>query len=91
MKKAAIIGGTGYGAIELIRLLHNHPKLQVTKVISHSQSGEVLSSIYPHLKKLPEIKLVDMDMESLEAEVDVVFIATPAGVAKEYRTQDTRT
>lgn len=82
MKKAAIIGGTGYGAIELIRLLYNHPKLQVTKVISHSQSGEVLSSIYPHLKKLPEIKLVDLDMKSLEAEIDVVFIATPAGVAK---------
>lgn len=82
MKKAAIIGGTGYGAIELIRLLHTHPKLEVTKVISQSQSGEVLSSIYPHLLNLPEIKLVDLDIPSLENEVDIVFLATPAGVAK---------
>lgn len=82
LRKAAIIGGTGYGAIELIRLLHNHPKLEVTKAISHSQSGEVLSSIYPHLEKLHEIKMVDLDIKSLEAEVDIVFIATPAGVAK---------
>ncbi|MHA6251584.1 N-acetyl-gamma-glutamyl-phosphate reductase [Oceanobacillus sp. CAU 1775] len=82
MKKAAIIGGTGYGAIELIRLIHSHPKLEVTKVISQSQSGEVLSSIYPHLLNLPEIKLVDLDIPSLEQEVDIVFLATPAGVAK---------
>lgn len=83
LKKAAIIGGTGYGAIELIRLLKTHPKLEVAKVISHSQSGEVLSSIYPHLKSLPEIRLEELDISSLEAEVDVVFLATPAGVAKE--------
>lgn len=83
LKKVAIIGGTGYGAIELIRLLHTHPKLKVTKVISHSQSGEVLSSIYPHLNNIPEIKLEELDIPSLEKEVDLVFLATPAGVASE--------
>lgn len=83
MKKAAIIGGTGYGAIELIRLLSTHPKLQVTKVYSHSQSGENLSSIYPHLNNLPEIRLEELEINKLEDEVDLVFLATPAGVAKE--------
>ena len=82
MKKAAIIGGTGYGAIELIRLLHTHPQLEVTKVTSHSQSGDPLSSIYPHLLNLPVIQLEELDIRSLEDEVDIVFLATPAGVAK---------
>ena len=81
MKKVAIIGGTGYGAIELIRLLHTHPKLKVTKVISHSQSGEDLSSIYPHLLEVSEIKLETLNTSKLANEVDIVFLATPAGVA----------
>lgn len=83
MKKVAIIGGTGYGAIELIRLLHTHPHLEVTKVISHSQSGESLSSIYPHLLNLPIIQLEDLDIGSLKDEADIIFLATPAGVAKD--------
>lgn len=79
----AIIGGTGYGALELIRLLHTHPRLEVTKVISHSQNGEVLSSIYPHLLNLPIIQLDELNIHSLEDEVDLVFLTTPAGVAKD--------
>jgi N-acetyl-gamma-glutamyl-phosphate reductase len=91
LKKVAIIGGTGYGAIELIRLLHTHPKLEVTKVISHSQSGQDLSSIYPHLLEVSDIKLETLHPESLANEVDLVFLATPAGVAKEIvpKLQDT--
>ena len=83
MKKAGIIGGTGYGAIELIRLLDTHPKMEVVKVYSHSQSGEVLSSIYPHLINKADIKMEKLDLDCLEEEVDIVFLATPAGVAKE--------
>ena len=37
--KAAIIGGTGYGSIELIRLINNHPILEVGSVVSNSQAG----------------------------------------------------
>lgn len=83
MKKVAIIGGTGYGAIELIRLLHTHPRMEVTKVISHSQSGEALSAIYPHLLSLPIIQLEQLETSSLAEEVDLVFLATPAGIAKD--------
>lgn len=83
MKKAGIIGGTGYGAIELIRLLDTHPKMEVAKVYSHSQSGEVLSSIYPHLINKADIQMETLDLDCLEEEIDIVFLATPAGVAKE--------
>lgn len=82
MKKVAIIGGTGYGSVELIRLLQNHPKLEVTKVYSHSQSGEKLSTVYPHLLNNEDVLMEELDIASLEDEADLVFLATPAGVAK---------
>ncbi|RDW19829.1 N-acetyl-gamma-glutamyl-phosphate reductase [Oceanobacillus chungangensis] len=83
MKNVAIIGGTGYGAIELIRLLHTHKHLQVKKIISHSQFGEHITSVYPHLTGFVEEPMEEFEVTSLIEEVDIVFFATPAGVAKE--------
>ncbi|MFD1451995.1 MULTISPECIES: N-acetyl-gamma-glutamyl-phosphate reductase [Oceanobacillus] len=82
MKKAAIIGGTGYGAIELIRLLQSHKEIQLTKIISQSQAGEDLSSTYPHLSVIITKKMESLDLEELKKEIDILFLATPAGVAK---------
>ncbi|AXI08646.1 N-acetyl-gamma-glutamyl-phosphate reductase [Oceanobacillus zhaokaii] len=83
MKNAAIIGGTGYGAIELIRLLHTHKHLQVKKIISHSQFGEHITSVYPHLTGFVEEPMEKLKITSLIEEVDLIFFATPAGVAKD--------
>ena len=83
MKDVAIIGGTGYGAIELIRLLHSHQHMQSKKIISHSQSGEQLASVYPHLKGIIHDDLEELEIDKLKDEIDLVFVATPAGVAKD--------
>ncbi|MBY7142970.1 N-acetyl-gamma-glutamyl-phosphate reductase [Virgibacillus sp. NKC19-3] len=83
MKNVAIIGGTGYGAIELIRLLHNHEYMHVKKIISDSHHGEQLASIYPHVINFVDDPLEELEIECLKKEVDIVFFATPAGVAKE--------
>lgn len=83
MKNVAIIGGTGYGAIELIRLLHNHEYMHVKKIISGSHHGEQLTSIYPHLIDFVDDPLEELEIERLKTEVDIVFFATPAGVSKE--------
>lgn len=83
MKKVGIIGGTGYGAIELIRLLQMHEKLQVKKILSHSQYGEHIASIYPHLTDFIEEPMQALQIERLKEEVDVLFLATPAGIAKD--------
>ena len=82
MMKAAIIGATGYSALELIRLLHHHPYVTVTEIISHSHYGELLSDLYPHLKKVIEKPLIEYDLSYLEKEVDLLFFATPAGISK---------
>ncbi|WP_084268620.1 N-acetyl-gamma-glutamyl-phosphate reductase [Oceanobacillus damuensis] len=83
MKNVGIIGGTGYGAIELIRLLQNHENMQVKKIISHSQHGEQIASIYPHLTDFIEHPMQELQIESLKEEVDILFLATPAGIAKD--------
>jgi N-acetyl-gamma-glutamyl-phosphate reductase len=79
--KAAIIGGTGYGAIELIRLIHKHPNLEQGTVVSNSQAGTGISASYPHLTDCLEQPLEALDADRLSQENDLVFLATPSGVS----------
>lgn len=79
--KAAIIGGTGYGAVELIRLLKKHPHIQIGTVVSNSQAGKSFSEAYPHLSGLIEQPLETFDPKSLAEDNDLVFLATPSAVS----------
>jgi N-acetyl-gamma-glutamyl-phosphate reductase len=79
--KAAIIGGTGYGAIELIRLIQNHPYLEVGTVVSNSQAGSNFSDSYPHLTDIVNLSLEKFDPEMIRKQNDIVFLATPSGVS----------
>jgi N-acetyl-gamma-glutamyl-phosphate reductase len=79
--RAAIIGGTGYGAIELIRLINNHPYLEVGSVVSNSQAGNGFSESYPHLTEIINQPLESFNADRLAKENDIVFLATPSGVS----------
>ena len=81
--KAAIVGGTGYSAIELIRLLQHHPYVELETVISHSTAGNDIDTIYPHLTKIIDAPLAALDIDALSEKADVIFFATPSGVSKE--------
>ncbi|WP_156288746.1 N-acetyl-gamma-glutamyl-phosphate reductase [Oceanobacillus salinisoli] len=83
MKNVAIIGGTGYGAVELIRLLQSHQFMHIKKIISNSQHGEQIASFYPHLTEFFDDPMEELEIERLKEEADIIFFATPAGVAKE--------
>ncbi|MEO0789198.1 MAG: N-acetyl-gamma-glutamyl-phosphate reductase, partial [Bacteroidota bacterium] len=45
--RAAILGGAGYTGGELIRLLLNHPLVELAWVHSHSQAGKLLYEVHP--------------------------------------------
>ncbi|MED3562456.1 N-acetyl-gamma-glutamyl-phosphate reductase [Bacillus xiapuensis] len=79
--KAAIIGGTGYGAIELVRLIEKHPYIEVGTIVSNSQAGTNFSTVYPHLSGIKEIPLESFDAKGLSENNEIVFLATPSGVS----------
>src|SRR5690625_1797447 len=77
----AIIGASGYGGAELMRILHHHPKVTIQSFHTSSQSGSELHDTYPHLQHLFNKKLESIDLEKMKEEVDLVFCATPSGVS----------
>lgn len=81
--KAAIIGSTGYGGVELIRLLLTHPKVEITSVISSSQEGVPFTDGYPHLTEIVDQKLEGIDAAKIAEKAELVFTATPHGVSKD--------
>ncbi|EOP51109.1 N-acetyl-gamma-glutamyl-phosphate reductase [Bacillus cereus VDM053] len=81
--KVAIIGATGYGGIELIRLLEQHPYFSIASLHSFSQVGEFITNVYPHFRNILVHTLQEIDAEKIEKEAEIVFLATPAGVSTE--------
>ncbi|GAB7055683.1 MULTISPECIES: N-acetyl-gamma-glutamyl-phosphate reductase [unclassified Paenibacillus] len=81
--RAAIVGSTGYGGVELIRLLLAHPHVAITSVISSSNAGASIADGYPHLNQILTDKLDAVDVDLIREKADVVFLATPHGVSTE--------
>ena len=76
--RTAVIGASGYAGGELLRLLAIHPQLQVTQVSAHSNAGELITSVHPHLTTYQNQKFVPIEAVNFH-QVDVVFIALPHG------------
>jgi len=78
--KIGIVGGTGYTGAELLRLLANHPKVDVVAITSRSEEGKLVSDIYPSLRGHYNLRFTTPSVDEL-AQCDLVFFATPHGVA----------
>ncbi len=85
--KVAIIGGTGYGGMELIRLLDQHPLVSLEQIISTSEAGQPIGKVFPHLSSIVDCAYAKLDIASLASSVDLVFLATPTGVSKDLAPQ----
>ncbi|NIM05197.1 MAG: N-acetyl-gamma-glutamyl-phosphate reductase [Armatimonadetes bacterium] len=80
----AIGGATGYGGVELIRLLSRHPGVRVTYLASASSAGKRLEEVYPHLAEYGSPETLDSRLQALEPKAmaeaaQVVMFALPAG------------
>jgi N-acetyl-gamma-glutamyl-phosphate reductase len=80
MIDVGIIGATGYTGAELLRLLVNHDHVNIKMITSRSEAGVAIADIYPNLRGHCSLRFVAPDINSL-CECDVVFFATPHGVA----------
>jgi len=79
MTSVSIIGGSGYGGGELLRLLLGHPNVEIKQVTSRSHLGEYVYQVHPNLRKRTQLKFGDP--ASLEP-VDILFLAQPHGQAQ---------
>ncbi|WP_104162347.1 N-acetyl-gamma-glutamyl-phosphate reductase [Cryobacterium sp. N22] len=76
----AVAGASGYAGGELLRLLAAHPDFEVRTVTAHSNSGQRLVDVQPHLRSLSHLVLADTDATTLAGH-DVVFLALPHGAS----------
>ncbi|MBL1230117.1 N-acetyl-gamma-glutamyl-phosphate reductase [Enterococcus sp. BWB1-3] len=79
--KVSIIGATGYGGLELIRYLVNHPHVEIISIHSQTET-QAVDQQYPHLKGILSMKLTAVDPEEIMNQSDLVFLASPSGISK---------
>ncbi len=75
-----IVGATGYTGVELLRLLLAHPRAEIKAVTSRGDAGTPVARMFPSLRGVLDLDFVAPELEAL-SECDVVFFATPHGVA----------
>ncbi len=80
MIKAGIVGGTGYTGVELLRLLAQHPEVELTAITSRKEAGMPVAEMFPSLRGRVSLAFSTPDDAPLKS-CDVVFFATPNGVA----------
>jgi N-acetyl-gamma-glutamyl-phosphate reductase len=78
--KVGIVGGTGYTGVELLRLLAQHPQVELQAITSRADSGTPVSQMFPSLRGYVDLAFTHPDEAHLD-QCDAVFFATPNGIA----------
>lgn len=75
-----VVGGTGYTGVELLRLLAQHPHCELKVITSRQEAGTPVAAMFPNLRGHVDLDFTAPSEEALK-KCDVVFFATPNGVA----------
>ncbi|TFF89325.1 MAG: N-acetyl-gamma-glutamyl-phosphate reductase [Promethearchaeota archaeon] len=78
--KAGIVGASGYTGGELLRLIINHPEVEIQYITSRRFMGKFVHSVHPNLRSLSEIKFESFEVDRA-TECDVIFLAVPHGAS----------
>lgn len=85
--RVGIIGATGYTALELLKLLNNHPQVEVTKLTSRDQDSPHISEVHPALRGQLDLCLVPLDLADFSKHVDCAFCCLPHAASAEVVSQ----
>jgi len=77
MLKAAIVGASGYTGVELARLLHTHPEVELTAATSRQYDGQSLAEVFPNLRGCTDIICRNHSVDELAERADFIFCAVP--------------
>ncbi|NDJ16944.1 N-acetyl-gamma-glutamyl-phosphate reductase [Myxacorys almedinensis] len=76
-----VIGASGYGGVQLVRLVMDHPQLDLAYLGGDSSAGRDFSSVYPHLFHQVNQTIEPIDLTQIADRCDVVFLSLPNGLA----------
>lgn len=80
-KPIGIIGASGYGGVQLVRLLLEHPEVEITYLGGDSSAGKQYGSLYPHLAHCVDLNVEKIDSQEIADRCEVVFLGLPNGLA----------
>lgn len=80
MIKVAVVGGTGFTGGELIRILLNHPKVEISWIYSRSNAGLAITEVHKDLHGWIDDAFVD----ECQWEIDLVFLCLPHETARDF-------
>jgi N-acetyl-gamma-glutamyl-phosphate reductase len=80
MIKVGVVGGTGYTGVELLRLLSQHPEVELAAITSRGEAGTPVADMFPSLRRRVDLRFSDPKDAPLDR-CDLVFFATPNGIA----------
>src|SRR5689334_16805064 len=83
MIDVGIVGASGYGGGELIRLLGRHPRARVTTAVSETYAGQAVTAAWPGLAAQSDLRFESYGDGAELAQRDVVFLAMENGKAME--------
>ncbi|OHB78785.1 MAG: N-acetyl-gamma-glutamyl-phosphate reductase [Planctomycetes bacterium RBG_16_64_10] len=81
MHRVAILGATGYTALELIKLLLRHPAVEITALTSRQEGSPHVAMIHPQLAGRIDLVLEDLPPAAVAARADCVFSCLPHGAS----------
>ena len=76
-----IVGASGYGGVQLVRLLMDHPEVELVYLGGESSAGKPLADLYPHLAHIINQQIEAVDPETIAGRCEVVFLSLPNGLA----------
>ncbi|AGY58974.1 N-acetyl-gamma-glutamyl-phosphate reductase [Gloeobacter kilaueensis JS1] len=79
--QVGIVGASGYGGVQLVRLLLDHPGVEIAFLGAHQNAGTPFGELYPQLAHRIDQVCEAIDIEQIAGRCEVVFLATPNGVA----------
>ncbi len=64
--RTAIIGASGYSGVELVKILLNHPHVDLAHVIGYSTVGQRLDEVYPYFRRKTELEIESYQLKTLK-------------------------
>jgi N-acetyl-gamma-glutamyl-phosphate reductase len=79
--QVGIIGASGYGGVQLVRLLQDHPLVEIAYLGGDSSAGKKFADLYPHLAHAVNLTIEKIDLDVIADRCEVVFLSLPNGLA----------